>query len=214
MEKIAAFFRGMARPRMARRLTALFVSIFFMGFCVAVFDLIALGTDPCTVFNLGMADTLGIPFGTYQLLFNILLVIIVLKTDITRIGAGTLANMAGVGYVAEFFMWLFDQPAALRDLSLAARLGIFVPTMLLFLVVVSIYMAVDMGVAPYDALPQIIAKRQKKLSFRVIRMIWDIAALSIGWLLGSTVGIVTVITGFCLGPMIAWVSRRVEPFFR
>lgn len=212
-EAVVSFFRNMRRPRMERRLPALFASVFMMGVCVAVLDKIDMGTDPCTVLNLGLSDTLGVPFGTFQLAINTLMLMIVLRFDLSRIGAGTLANMAGVGYVAEFFMWLLNQPAALQNLSLAARCVIFVPTMLVFLVAVSFYVAVDMGVAPYDALPQIIAGRCPRVSFRAVRMAWDIAALAIGWLLGSTVGIATVITGFFLGPMIAYVSKKVEPFF-
>ena len=142
-----------------------------------------------------------------------LMLLIVIKTDITRIGAGTLVNMVGVGYVAEFFMWLLAKVPALSALSFAGRMLIFAPTMLLFLLVVSLYMGVDMGVAPYDALPQIIASRVRRVPFRVVRMCWDIAALSIGFMLGSTVGVATLITGFCLGPMITCVSRKIQPFF-
>ena len=210
---LASFFLNMKRPRMGRRLAAVAVGNFFLGLCVAVLDQIQFGTDPCSVLNLGMARTLGMAFGDYQLLVNILMLLIVIRFDLSRIGAGTLVNMVGVGYVAQFFMWIFGGMPAMQNPSLAARIALFVPTMIVMLVAVSIYMAADMGVAPYDALPQIIAKRQKKVSFRVVRMAWDVAALSIGWLLGSTVGVATVITGFCLGPVITWVSRKVEPFF-
>ena len=212
-EKISAFFAGMVRPRMGRRLAAMTIGVTFMGFCVAVFDLLQVGTDPCSVLNLGLANTLGIPFGTFQLLINIAMLLIVIKTDISRIGAGTLVNMVGVGYVAEFFMWVFSRIPALQGLSFAVRMLLFAPTMLIFLVAVSVYMGVDMGVAPFDAIPQIIAKHTKKVPFRVVRMCWDLAALSIGWLLGSTVGIATVITGFFLGPMITFVSNKIQPWF-
>lgn len=211
--QLKAFFAGMVRPRMGRRLFAMVTGVSFMGFCVAVFDLLRVGTDPCSVLNLGLANTLGIPFGTFQLMINIVMLLIVIRTDLSRIGAGTLVNMVGVGYVAEFFMWVFSLIPALQNLSFAVRMVIFAPTMLIFLVAVSVYMGVDMGVAPFDALPQIIAKKVKRVPFRIVRMGWDLAALSIGWLLGSTVGIATVITGFFLGPMITFVSRKIQPWF-
>lgn len=212
-ETFLTLLRNMKRPRMGRRLTAILASNFFLGFCVAVLDKIQFGTDPCSVLNLGMSRMLGMAFGDYQLLVNILMLLIVLRCDLSRIGAGTLVNMVGVGYVAQFFMWLFAGMPVMQNLSIAARVLIFVPTMALMLVAVSIYLAADMGVAPYDALPQIIAKRLKKVPFRFVRMGWDVSALSIGFLLGSTVGVATLITGFFLGPIIAWVTRRVEPFF-
>lgn len=77
----------------------------------------------------------------------------------------------------------------------------------------SFYMVVDMGVAPYDAVPQLIAARTKKLHPRTVRMLWDISLLTIGFLLGATVGLTTLITGFCLGPAIAFVSDHVKSWF-
>ena len=160
MERFKAFIVGMKRPKMERRIPALFVSVALMGFGVAVFDLIGFGTDPCSVMNLGLSMNLGIPFGTLQLSVNALMLIFVIKYDPSRIGLGTLANMTVVGYVAEFFMYVIDQIPALQALSMAARIIIFVPTLALFLLAASTYMCVEMGVAPYDAIPQIIAAKK------------------------------------------------------
>ena len=35
----------------------------------------------------------------------------------------------------------------------------------------------------------------------------------IGFALGSTVGLTTVVTGFCLGPVIAAVTERMKGFY-
>ncbi|MBR2942088.1 MAG: hypothetical protein IKB82_01690 [Clostridia bacterium] len=212
-KRFCAFLAGMRRPRMGRRLAAMSVGVFFMGFCVAVFDLLGVGTDPCSVLNLGIARTLGIPFGTFQLMINIALLLLVIRLDAGYIGAGTLMNMTMVGYVAQLFMWLFSLVPALGSLSFAVRMAVFAPVMLLFLVAASVYMGVDMGVAPYDALPMILAARVRRVPFRVIRIFWDVAALSMGFMLGSTVGVATLITGFFLGPMITWISQKISPWF-
>lgn len=211
-EKMAAFVRGMKRPHMERRIPALFVAVTLMGFGVAVFDLIGFGTDPCSVMNLGLSGVLGIPFGTLQLTVNLLMLLIVIRFDASRIGLGTLANMILVGYVAEFFMFLIDQVPALASLTLTARLIIFVPTLLLFLLAASTYMCVDMGVAPYDAMPQIISKRMG-WSFRVVRMAWDFFMMLGGWLLGSTAGPVSIGITLFLGPLVAWMAGYVRRFF-
>ena len=211
--KNAAWVRVRLRPRMGRRVVALFGSIFMMGFCVAVFKLIGAGTDPCSCMNLGISGRLGISFGTWQLTLNIALLLIVMRFAPEKISLGTLVNMVFVGYVAELFMYLLGGLIPETGLSLAARVIIFVPAIALFLLVASIYMTVDLGCAPYDALPMIIAARTSRLSYRAIRMAWDLAALSIGFLLGATVGIATVITGFCIGPAITAVGARVRPWF-
>lgn len=211
-DKLAGFIVGMKRPRMERRIPALLIAVSLMGLGVALFDLIGFGTDSCTVMNLGLSRTLGIPFGTLQLIINLLMMVIVVKYDTSRIGLGTVANMVCIGYIAEFFMYVFDQIPALAALTLTARIILFVPTLILFMFAASTYMCVDMGVSPYDAMPQIFAKRTG-WSFRVVRMGWDFFMMFGGWLLGSTVGPVTIGTTLFLGPLVAWMSGYVRRFF-
>ncbi|MBP3524697.1 MAG: hypothetical protein J6M56_14195 [Clostridia bacterium] len=211
-EKLCAFVAGMKRPRMERRVPALFVAVTLMGFGVAMFNLLGFGADPCTVMNMGLSRVLGIPFGTLQLLVNCVLILIVIRYDVGRIGLGTLANMVLVGYVAQFCMAVIDRIPALAGLTLTARLIIFVPTLLLFLVAASTYMCVDMGVAPYDAIPQIISARMN-WPFRLVRMAWDFVMMLGGYLLGSVVGLVTIGITLFLGPLVAWMAGYVRRFF-
>ena len=211
-EKLYAFVAGMKRPRMERRVPALFAAVTLMGFGVAMFNLLGFGADPCTVMNMGLSRLLGIPFGTLQLLVNCVLFVFVIRFDPGRIGLGTLANMVLVGYVAQFFMAVFAQIPALHTLTLAARLMLFVPTLLIFLVAASTYMCVDMGVAPYDAMPQIIAARTN-WPFRLVRMAWDFTMMLGGFLLGSVVGLVTIGITLFLGPLVAWMAGYVKRFF-
>ena len=96
---------------------------------------------------------------------------------------------------------------------MTVRIVLFAVSMAAFLIAAAFYMVVDLGVAPYDAIPQLIAARTNRLSARAIRMLWDISILSLGFLLGSTVGLTTLITGFCLGPAIAFVSDHVKSWF-
>lgn len=211
--KNAPWLRARLRPKMAKRLAALVLSILAMGFCVAVFKLIAVGTDPCSCMNLGISGRLGISFGTWQLTLNVAMLLVVLRFAPELISAGTLVNMIFVGYIADFFIHVLGGLMPEAGLTLAMRALIFVPVMALFLLVVTIYMTVDLGCAPYDALPMIISAHTKRVSYRTIRMCWDLGALSIGFVLGATVGIATVVTGFCLGPAITAVGARLKGVF-
>ena len=73
-------------------------------------------------------------------------------------------------------------------------------------------MVVDLGVAPYDALPQIIAARTK-ISFTIVRVSWDIAMIILGFLLGGVVGVVTIVTGFCVGPVVTAIADHFRKYF-
>ena len=209
-KNLAAHFQ---RPHMKRRLLALAVSLTLMGVCIAVFKTVGFGTDPCSTFTLGVSARTGITFGTCQLVFNLLLFIPVIRHDLSRIGIGTIGNMVGVGYIADFCMRLIGARLPPEGLSMMERVLMFAVSMAVFLVAASFYMVVDLGVAPYDAIPQLIAAHTNKLSYRGVRMIWDLSMLSMGFLLGSTVGLTTLITGFFLGPAITLVAKRVHGWF-
>ena len=184
-----------------------------MGFCVAMLDRIRFGTDPCSCFNMGFSRVIGWSFGTWQMTCNILLFLIVIRFDTTRIGLGTFFNAVCVGYIAEFFMFLLDFfPALNASLPLLARTLIFLPVGILFLVVVAIYIVVDMGVAPYDAMPQIISAKTG-VPFVITRTCWDLAFVLGGFFAGSAVGPMTLLVAFGMGPMVSVVARKLEPFF-
>lgn len=102
---------------------------------------------------------LNISFGTYQLLVNIILFIFVLWKGRSCIGAGTIVNMAGIGYIADFGVFVLTkclgQPEML-SMQIRILLMIFAVTMCSF--AAAMYMEADMGIAPYDAFGVIIEK--------------------------------------------------------
>ena len=204
------------QPRMARRIPVLLVSVIVMGMCVAFFEKLAVGTDPCTVFNLSMAQNVlhWETLGTWQLLFNsALLVIVLLMKEGRCIGLGSLANMTLVGYSRDFFKPIVEMLLPGEVESLLTRGAAFVPVMLLFLVAVAFYMVVELGTAPYDALPQIIAKRLPRVSFAVVRICYDVVWTVIGILLGGQAGLFTVVCCLFLAPVIAAIAAKFRPWF-
>ena len=204
------------QPHMARRIPVLLVSVIVMGMCVAFFEKLAVGTDPCTVFNLSMAQNVlhWETLGTWQLLFNSALLVIVLLTKEGRcIGLGSLANMTLVGYSRDFFKPIVEMLLPGEVESLLTRGAAFVPVMLLFLVAVAFYMVVELGTAPYDALSQIIAKRLPRVSFAVVRICYDVVWTVIGVLLGGQAGLFTVVCCIFLGPVISAIAQKFRPWF-
>ena len=185
-----------------------------MGLCVSFLDKTALGTDPCTMFNLGMAEKTGLSLGNWQALFNCVLFIFVFFFARNQIGWGTLANMFLVGYSYDFFTWLNSKwiPDEIYT-HMSVRILITIPILALFILAASLYIAIQQGTAPYDVFPYIIHnfinKKSDKLSFKVVRMIWDISFCIFGLLLGSKLGIVTILIAFALGPVISYLEKNV-----
>ena len=90
------------------------------------------------------------------------------------------------------------------------RYILLIPSLAVFLLGAAAYMCAGLGSSPYDALPFIISARVKKVSFKIVRMIWDISFMAAGFLLGGDVGIVTILVAFFLGPIITWMQKRLE----
>ena len=90
------------RSHAGRRMAALLISTFLMGFCIAIFDQVNFGLDPCSTFSMGLSGLTGLSFGTCQFLLNLVLFIPVVLLDPSLIGIGTVANMVLVGLVLAY----------------------------------------------------------------------------------------------------------------
>lgn len=201
-------FQRYAGAHMPRRILGMLISVFFMGASLSVLIRVQLGTDPCSCMNLGFSRITGISFGTCQLTFNLLLALVVLIINRRMIGLGTLGNMILVGYVSDFFTWIWDQCLPpVEAWGLPMRVGVMIPVLFLFVAAAAAYMTANLGMAPYDCIPFLIVNRWKKLPFFAVRVTWDALSVLIGFLLGSTVGVVTVLIALAIGPIVSWFGR-------
>ena len=72
---------------------------------------------------------------------------------------------------------------------------------------------VDLGSAPYDALPQVIASKLPKIPFAAVRIVYDVLITVIGLICSGAVGVFTVAACFFLGPVIAAIAAKFKPWF-
>lgn len=198
-----------------KKMILVVISVIIMGCCMSFLNQTNMGTDAFTTLNLGIAEKVGMSLGTVQAIFNSVLLVMVFFMDKSQIGWGTIANMFLVGYSFDFFTWLNSLwiPQEIYN-SMVARVLIMIPSLLLFILMAAIYMAMQLGTAPYDAPSFIISTKLPKVPFRVIRILWDVMVCIIGILFGSKPGIVTLIMAFTLGPVITWVKvNLVDKYF-
>lgn len=187
------------------------LSVCFMGFSLSLLVLTNLGTDPCSAMNYGISSHLGISFGTYQVLMNLVLLIIVLLCKRSLIGWGTLGNMIIVGYTADFFSWFWHQVCHIPAyLPLQIRLAILIPGLFLFVISAACYMHSGQGMAPYDAIPFILSEKleekTRKNPFRIVRLCQDLLCTLIGVATGGTAGLMTFLMVLTLGPVVQFVG--------
>lgn len=193
-----------------KRLVLVIISVIMMGFALSFLEMTKMGTDPCTLTNLGISSHIGWSLGTWQAVFNSFLFIFVFLYAKEQIGWGTLANMFLVGYSFDFFTWINSKwiPMEIFDI-LWVRIAVMIPALFVFIVAASAYMASELGTSPYDAIAFLISKKITKVPFKIVRICYDVTFTIIGWLLGSNLGVVTIIMAFALGPVISWMKVNV-----
>lgn len=169
------------------------------------------GIDPFTAMNTGMSAKLGMSLGSFQLLANLVLFIVVLIFDRKQIGLGTIFNMILVGYEIEYFSSIY---AAIFPGKISVPMMIFdaVTGILVFTLGTSIYMSTKLGVSPYDAIAPIISDKTN-ISYNKVRSAQDILIMVVAILAGGPFGIMTIFTAFFAGSLINFwnhtVSRRI-----
>lgn len=198
-------------PKFKNRMVMMLCGIAAQGLGLSLLRAINLGTDPCSCLTQGVTNFVPLSFGTCQLLCHLVTFVFVIRYDLGMIGFGTIGNMCFLGYISDFFKWIWSLllPAGFFEATMT-RYILLVPSLAVFLLGAAAYMCAGLGSSPYDALPFIIAGRVKKVSFKVVRMLWDISFMAAGFVLGGDVGIVTILVAFFLGPIITWVQRKLE----
>ncbi len=187
-----------------------------MGFFLSFLMLCGLGTDPCSFMNKAVSLRIGMLFGTWQLIINAVMLVIVLFWDRSSLGFGTVFNMVLVGYYVDFFDWVWGKiiPAHFFT-DPVSRWLIFLTALFCFIISAAVYINSDMGVAPYDALPKIITEKVTrkfpKVPKMLIRMVWDFTAVAVGTLAGGRPVIGIILMAVFLGPVISLTGRL---FFR
>lgn len=183
--------------------------VFMMGFGMSVIEKLGFGTDPFTCMNNGISMMSGLSIGTVNLLVSILLFVFVIFTDISGLGLGTVFNMVGFGYTIDLFRFIWRTVGFTGVESFGLRCLALFGMLVLFILAVAVYLAADLGSAPYDALPVILSERLH-VRFVLVRMLWDATAVVIGFVLGSAVGVTTLVCALAVGPAAAIVKKAVD----
>lgn len=207
-------------PNFWKKMSFMLPAVLLMGVFVSILLEIGWGTDPASFMNQNIASVLNWSLGNTQVLVYGLMFLFVLFFGTQYIGFGTLANMFLIGYTIDFCKWIWLNTGFhnfILNGNLTQNLIIFCITLLLFVVCAAIYINSQMGVAPYDASPQIISNWITRIPFFVIRIIFDLSAVGIGVLFGlfntngiqgSAIG--SIAMSLLLGPIITIVGKPLK----
>jgi len=180
---------------MTRRLIQLFIGLTLYGAAMAMLLRAALGLDPWDVFHQGLATRIGLSFGMTVNVVGafVLLLWIPLRQ---RPGIGTIANVLVIGTAVDLTLLVLP---AFDDLSV--RIGLLVGGIVLNGIAGAMYIGAGLGPGPRDGLMTGL-NRRTGWSIRLVRTGIEFSVLAIGWLLGGTVGLGTVLYAIAIGPLV------------
>ena len=178
---------------MMRRLVQLYVGLALYGLGIAFQVSSTLGNDPWDVFHQGLALRFGLSIGAWIIIAGaaVMLLWIPLRQ---RPGLGTVSNVVLVGVFTDLFLWLLPDTEAL-----AARWAYLAAGIVTGGIATGCYIGAGLGPGPRDGLMTGLAARGH--SVRVVRTAIELTVLAVGWLLGGTVGIGTLVYAVTIGPL-------------
>jgi uncharacterized membrane protein YczE len=186
--------------RAAARGTALLVGLCGYGFSMAVMVRAGLGLDPWDVFHQGLTLHTGMTIGIASAVVGVavLLAWIPLRN---RPGIGTISNVIVIAVTVDAGLWLLPTPT-----SLPVRIAMMVSAVVLNALSTVLYIGAALGPGPRDGLMTGLVVRTG-LSVRLVRTSIEATVLAVGWLLGGTVGVGTVLYAFGIGPLVQLFVR-------
>lgn len=161
-----------------------------------------LGLSPWGVLHEGLSFRTPLTIGTATIVvsFFVLLLWIPLRQ---RMGVGTLTNAIVIGLATDATLALVD-PAT----DTPMRWFLMLAGVQLVAVGSGFYIGVHLGPGARDGLMTGLADRG--LSIRLARTMVEGSALFVGWLLGGTVGIGTVVFALTIGPSVQFFLHRLQ----
>ena len=175
------------------RLVQLYSGLLLYGVSSSMLVLAALGLDPWDVFHQGLSRTFGLAIGTWAIIVGVVVLLLWIPLR-QRPGIGTVSNVVLVGLTMNVVLGHVHAPHAL-----AARVALLVCGVFLNGVATGMYIGAGLGPGPRDGLMTGLAARGH--SIRVVRTGIEVTVLLIGWRLGGTVGVGTVVYALAIGPL-------------
>ena len=190
-----------------------FSTFFFLCFGLMLFGLgegllivSFTGASPWSVLAQGISLNLDLSIGTITLLISIAVLILWIPLG-QRPGMGTLFNALIIALMIDLCIKFVPTP-----LNYFNQLILAVISVITVGIGGGIYLVSNLGAGPRDGL-MIGLQKVTNLPVALVRAILEISVVSVGWYLGGTVGVGTLLFAFGIGPCVALGLFIVDKLF-
>ncbi|MBT5248053.1 MAG: hypothetical protein HOL65_04610 [Microbacteriaceae bacterium] len=186
-----------------RRWSQLLSGLFLFGFSAAMMLRANIGVDPWTVFAEGFNVRWGFSFG-WVIVISGLAVLLIWIPLRQRPGIGTILNALLVGPSMEVGLALVETPETLPQ-----RIVLFASGLLMMGIASGLYIGARFGPGPRDGL-MVGFNARFGWPMWAVRTGVESTVLAIGWALGGTFGVGTIVFAVLIGPL----AQRAIMVFR
>ena len=190
-----------------------FLTFFFLCFGLTLFGLgegllivSFTGASPWSVLAQGISININLSIGTITLLISIAVLILWIPLGL-KPGMGTIFNALIIAFMIDLCIKFVPTPSNYTNQILLAVLSVLAVG-----IGGGIYLISNLGAGPRDGL-MIGLQKLTKLPIAAVRGTLEISVVSIGWYLGGTVGIGTLLFAFGIGPCVALGLYLVDKIF-
>ena len=174
----------------------LILGLFLFGLGESLIITASIGMSPWTVLAEGLSLTSGLSIGVLTFLISLIVLLLWIPLK-QKAGIGTILNVIIIAAVIEWSLPYLPHPETYLMQVLQAILGTLVVGF-----ASGIYLIANLGPGPRDGLMTGF-QRVTNLPIAWVRVFLEITIISIGWVLGGTIGVATVIFAFGVGPAVS-----------
>jgi len=188
-------------------------SLFFLIFGLTIFGLgegllivSTAGASPWSVLAQGIAINLGLSIGTTTFLVSMIVLFFWIPLS-QKPGVGTILNAIIISVMIDLCIKFAPIPESYVSQITMAIIAVFTVG-----IGGGIYLVANLGAGPRDGL-MVGLQRKTNLPIALVRAFLEISVVSIGWYLGGTVGVGTLLFAFGIGPAVALGLYLVSKIF-
>lgn len=189
-----------AGERLPRRITQLIIGLVLFGIGIGLMLQSGLGVPPWDVLHQGLARRFGLTVGIWSIIVSVVVLLAWLPLK-QAYGLGTLLNAIIIGVVIDL-TGLFIPHAT----STALAWVMLSAGVVMIGLASGLYIGANLGPGPRDGLMTGIARRGP--SIRLTRAVIEITVLTLGWILGGTFGLGTIVFALAIGPLVQFFISR------
>lgn len=197
----------------AKKIVSALIGVFLIGVGIAFNNCAGLGNDPVGIVYDGIRVFWGMTgeqLGMASNVVNLTLVIVLFLIGRKYVSLGTLIYFLPYGFCVNCGTAIYktlNVPQTLPMQILFGDLGC-----LLLCMGIALFIVVDMGVDPFTGIVLVLCDKTGK-EYRIVKVLFDLACVIVGTLLGGKLGVVTVVTAIIVGPAIQFFAGIIRKYW-